>query len=150
MKMLSRSDFIKATGVGIVTALILTAIALMMSRSGLTPLPKPPSLAFAETIMGTSLPLPVGLLFHVVYVTGWSVIFVTLFRDQLSYKRALLLALFLWLVALVVFFPIIGWGFFGLAISPKLIIGALGPHVIFSIVLWGLCRVAFGNSPASA
>jgi len=150
MNMLSRSEFFKAAGVGIITALILSAIAMMMFRSGLTPLPKPPSLAFAETIMGTSLPLPVGLLFHVAYITAWSVVFVTLFRDNLSFRRALYLALFLWIIALVVFFPIIGWGFFGLAISPKLIAGALGPHVIFSFVLWGLCRVAFGNNPASA
>ena len=88
--------------------------------------------------------MPVGLLFHVAYVTFWSVIFVALFRDGPRFLRALGLALLLWIVALVVFFPINGWGFLGLAVSPKLIAAALVPHVLFALVLWGLCRLTFG------
>jgi len=149
MKMLSKIDALKAVGVGVVTALVLSAISVTMFRNGLSPLPKPPSLAFAETILRTSLPLPVGLLFHVAYVTVWSVAFVALFRDGLTFLRALFLALALWIVVLVVFFPIVGWGFFGLAVGPKLIIGALVPHLLFAVVLWGLCRMAFGTDPTS-
>ena len=40
-------------------------------------------------------------------------------------------------------FPIAGWGFLGLAISPKLIVGAFVPHLLFGLFLWGLCRLAF-------
>ncbi len=150
MNMLSRNDGLKAVGVGVATALILSAISVTMLRNGLSPLPKPPSLAFAETILRTSLPPPVGLLFHVAYVTVWSVAFVALFRDRMTFLRALLLALALWIVVLVVFFPFVGWGFFGLAIGPKLIIGALMPHLLFAVVLWGLCRVVFGAGPTLA
>jgi hypothetical protein len=68
-----------------------------------------------------------------------------LFRDALTFMRALGLAVALWLVALAVFFPIVGWGFFGLAVSPRLIVGAAVPHLLFAIFLWGLSRWAFGR-----
>src|SRR3546814_8374886 len=83
------------------------------------------------------LPLPVGLLFHTVYVTFWVAIFVRYFprRDILT---ALGLAAGLWLVILVVFFPIVGWGFAGLAVSPKLIPASFVPHLLFGLLLWAL------------
>jgi len=55
----------------------------------------------------------------------------------------LLLGMGLWLLVLVAFFPIVGWGFLGLAVSSKLIVAALIPHLLFSIFLWALCRGMF-------
>lgn len=145
---LSRREIAKAAGVGIATSLLLSAVMVPAFKAGISPMPKPPSLAFAETIFGRTLPLPVGLLFHVAYVTAWSIGYVVLFRDRLSFTRALLLALMLWVIVLVVFFPIVGWGFLGLSVSPKLIVASLVPHVLFALFLWGLCRMTF--KPASA
>jgi len=51
----------------------------------------------------------------------------------------------LWLVALVVFFPVIGRSVFGLSVSPKLIVASLIPHVLFAVVLWALEKAAFRN-----
>ncbi|MBI3002604.1 MAG: hypothetical protein HYY54_03085 [candidate division NC10 bacterium] len=143
---LTRAELAKALAVGVVTALVLSAVMLPAFKFGLAPMPKQPSLAFAETLFGRPLPLPIGLLFHVAYLTFWSVIYVALFRDRLTFLNALWLGLALWGVILVVFFPIIGWGFLGLAISPKLIVASLVPHVLFAVVLWGLCRVAFAGT----
>lgn len=137
-------DFWKALGVGLVNGVLLSTIMVPAFKSGLAPMPEQPSLAFAETIMGHTLPLPVGLLFHLVYVMFWSVAFVALFRPRLTFLNALWLALALWLVAMIVFFPIVGWGLFGLAISPKLIVAALVPHLLFAVFLWVGCRLAFG------
>jgi len=142
---LETGDWLKALGVGILTALILSAITVPAFLAGLPPAPEPPSLAFAEALFGTTLPLAVGVLFHIAYVTAWSVIYVGLFREKLSFLRALGLAAFLWAVALAVFFPINGWGFLGLDIGPKMIPFAAIPHLLFAIVLWGLCRAAFGR-----
>ena len=130
------------------TSLLLSAVMVPAFKLGISPMPKPPSLAFAESVFGRALPLPVGLLLHVAYVTAWSVVFIVLFRDRLSFLRALGLALALWIIALVVFFPINGWGFLGLAVSPKLILAALVPHALFAVFLWALCRLAFGTRPA--
>ena len=136
-------DWFKAIGIGIVTAILLSAVMVPASKFGISPLPKPLGLAFAETVMGRSLPLPVGLIFHNAYVVFWSVLFVVLFRNDLRFRNALLLGMGLWLLVLVAFFPIVGWGFLGLAVSSKLIVAALIPHLLFSIFLWALCRGMF-------
>lgn len=138
-------DLAKAALVGVITAILLSAIMVPAFRAGIAPMPMQPSLAFAERLLGRSLPLPVGLLFHVAYVTFWSLAFVVLAKDRLTFLNALWLALALWVVALVVFFPIVGWGFLGLAISPKLIVAALVPHLLFAVFLWAGCRLAFGT-----
>ncbi|MBI3127788.1 MAG: hypothetical protein HYZ11_09310 [Candidatus Tectomicrobia bacterium] len=135
----------KALAVGVLVSLILSAVMVPAFALGLAPMPKQPSLAFAETLLGRPLPLPVGLLFHVAYLTFWTLAFVVLFRDNLSFWNALALSLFLWVVILVVFFPFMGWGFLGLGVSPKLIPASLVPHVLYAVVLWGLCRWAFAR-----
>ena len=137
------SEFAKAGGVGVVTALLLTAVMVPAMKFGLSPMPKPLGLAFAETVLGRTLPLPVGLSFHIVYVAFWSIAYVSLWRDGLSLTKALVLAGVLWIAVLLVFFPVVGWGYLGLAISPKLIVASLVPHVLFAVLLWGLCRVVF-------
>lgn len=141
---LSSRDIVKAIGAGVVTAILLSAVMVPLLRFGISPLPRPLGLAFAETVLGGPLPLPVGLLFHVVWVTFWSVAYVVLFRDSLTFLNALWLGLALWVLVLIVFFPVVGWGFLGLTIGPQLIVASLVPHVLFALFLWGLCRFAFG------
>jgi len=41
------------------------------------------------------------------------------------------------------FFPILGWGFFGLAISPKLIVASLVPHALFAVIVWQTTLLMF-------
>ena len=140
------SELAKAGGVGVVTALLLTGVMVPAMKLGLSPMPKPLGLAFAETVLGRALPLPVGLLFHILYVAFWSIAYVSLFRDSLSLTNALVLGGLLWIAVLLVFFPVVGWGFLGLTVSPKLIVASLVPHVLFAVFLWGLCRVVFKPS----
>lgn len=148
--MLPANEIWKAIGIGVLTAVLLSAIMLPAFKFGIAPMPQFPSLAFAETVLGRELPLPVGLLFHVAYVTFWSVAYVVLFRDRLTFLNALWLALALWVVVLVVFFPIVGWGFLGLGVGPKLIPAALVPHLFFALFLWGLCRIGFAQFAIAA
>ena len=140
---LAPSDWLRAIGVGIGTAALLSAVMVPALKLGISPLPKPLGLAFAEAILGSPLPLPIGLLFHVAYVTFWSASFVVLFRESLSFRNALLLALGLWVLVLVVFFPVVGWGLLGFGVSPKLIVASIVPHLLFAVFLWGLCRIVF-------
>ncbi len=140
---LTPKETLKALGIGVLTAVLLSAAMVPAFKFGIAPMPKPPSLAFAQVLLGPNVPLPVGLLFHVAYVTFWALVYVIVFRDHLTFLNALWLGLALWGVILVVFFPIIGWGFLGLGISPKLIPASLVPHVLFAVFLWGLCRRGF-------
>jgi hypothetical protein len=127
----------RAIGIGVTVAVITAAAMLALTLAGLSPFPKPPSLAFADTLLHRSLPLPVGLLFHAAYVTFWAAIFVRYFPRR-DLKTALALAGALWLVILVVFFPVVGWGFAGLNVSPRLIPASFVPHLLFGLLLWGL------------
>lgn len=140
---LTLTEWFKAVGVGTGTAILLSAIMVPAMKFGISPFPKPLGLAFAETVFGRSLPLPVGLLFHVAYINLSSLVFILLFRDNLRLKNALILGLALWVIVLVVFFPVVGWGFLGLGISPKLMVASLVPHILFGVFLWGLCRLSF-------
>jgi len=144
---LNRREWYKALGLGIANGVALSVVMVTMAKAGASPLPKPLGLAFAETLTGRDLPLPVGLLFHLAYVTFWSVIFVAAFRDRLNLRNALLLAFALWIAVLVIFFPFVGWGLFGLGVGPKLIVGAFVPHLLFGVFLWGLTRAMFPVSP---
>lgn len=130
-------SWLRAIGIGIGVAILTAAAMVTLLKTGVSPFPKPPSLAFAETVLGHALPLPVGLLFHLAYVTFWSVVFVRFFPRR-NLKTALALAGALWLVILVVFFPIVGWGFAGLHASPKLIPASFLPHLLFGLLLWSL------------
>lgn len=138
-----RQHWGRALVLGIVNAILLSAVMVPAFKTGISPMPDPLGLAFAETLLGRSLPLPVGLLFHVTYVAFWSVVFVAWAFPQLTFGRALALGAILWVVVLVVFFPFIGWGLLGLSVSPKLIVASLIPHVLFAVFLWGLGRVMF-------
>ena len=141
-------EWLKAAGVGIGVSILTAAVMVTALKTGVSPLPKPLGLAFAETISGRTLPLPVGLLFHTAWVTFFSMLYVVLFRDALTFMRAFWLGVALWIVALLVFFPLVGWGFFGLAVSPKLIVASAVPHLLFAVFLWGLCLLAFGRRVA--
>ena len=133
----------RGIGLGLINGILLSLIMVPAFLVGLPPMPEPPSLAFAEALLGKGLPMPVGLLFHLAYVTLWSAVWVALDYPKLRFATAAVLALVLWIVALVVFFPINGWGILGLGVSPKLIPGALIPHVLFGVFLWGLSKAMF-------
>jgi len=134
------SSWLRAIGIGIGVSLLTALIMVPLMKSGISPLPKPLGLAFAETLLHRTLPLPVGLVFHTAYVTFWSVVYVCFFSRR-NIKTALLLALGLWLFVLAVFFPIVGWGFAGLSVSAKLIPASFMPHLLFGLFLWALNKL---------
>jgi len=135
MQTIENRTWLRAIVVGLGVS-ILTGIAMiMMTKAGVSPFPKPPSLAFAEMLSGRDLPMPVGLLFHTAYVTFWSIVYIR-FMPKNNLKVSLALAGALWIVVLAVFFPIVGWGFAGTHISPRLIPGSFMPHLLFGILLW--------------
>jgi len=145
---LSGRQYVKAIGVGLLTSIVLSAIMVTALETGLSPFPAPVSLAFAQTLLATKLPLPVGLLFHAAWVTFWSVFYVVFFWERLTFARAAGLAAFLLALVYIVFFPFIGWGFFGLAVGPQLILGGFITHALFAIILWVLARWTFGTQHA--
>jgi hypothetical protein len=140
---MTQREWGEAIALGMINGILLAVIMVTLKKSGLSPMPAPLGLAFADTISGRHLPLPIGLLFHLAYVTFWSVVFVALFRPHLTFARAAMLAAGLWIFALIVFVPIVGWGMLGLKVGPQIILGLFITHSLFCIFVWGLCRVFF-------
>jgi hypothetical protein len=143
---LGGKELIKAAGIGLLTSVILSTVMVAGLKAGISPMPAPVALAFAQAVFHSTVPLPVGLLFHVAWVTFWSTAYVALFRDELSLSRATGLAACLFALLLIVFYPFIGWGFFGLSIGPRVIAGGFITHALFAVILWALARLAFGES----
>jgi hypothetical protein len=133
---------LKAMLVGLITALATAAVILPLFWFDLTPMPKPPSQAFAETLLG---PVPglVGVLFHIVYVTLVGGAFLVAVKPRPSIWATAAWSLGLWLIAMVSFFPIIGWGVAGATVKSSVALGALGPHLLFGVILWGASRLVF-------
>ena len=56
-------------------------------------------------------------------------------------SKGLGLGLFLWLVVQVAVLPLLGWGLFGTAVTPKIAVATLVLHLIHGGALgWGLSR----------
>jgi uncharacterized membrane protein len=125
----------KGIGIGVGVAILLSAIMVPAFKMGLSPMPKPLGLAFAQILLGKVL-LPVGLLFHLLYVTTVVTLYLVFIERRPRFVKALAYGLLLWFLVLVLFFPIVGWGFLGLSISPKLILASLVPHLLFAVFLW--------------
>ena len=53
----SLKDLAKAIGVGVATAVLLSVVMVPAFKLGVSPLPKPLGLAYAETLLGRTLPL---------------------------------------------------------------------------------------------
>lgn len=130
----------QGVAIGLGVAILTAVLMLLARRAGMTPVPQPPALAFADTLAGRALPLPVGLLFHGVYVVAWCALFLRYSPWQGAGAIALF-SILLWVGVLVVFFPIVGWGFFGLAIGAQLIPASFVPHFLFGLFLWALDRL---------
>ena len=143
----------RGLGPGLVNGLLLSAIMVPAFLAGMAPMPQPPSLAFAEVLLGDGLPLPVGLAFHLAWVALWSAVWVGVDHPRLHFATALALGLGLWVAALAIFFPLNGRGFLGLGVGPALVPAALVPHLLFAVLLRGLGRLpvpaAGAPSPAA-
>ncbi|WP_204353747.1 hypothetical protein [Salinisphaera orenii] len=140
MRELTAAQWGKAAGLGLLNGIALAIIMVAALKSGVSPLPKPLALAFVDTLTGQKMPLPLGLVFHLAYVTFWTMVYVAWAYPRFGVGKALALGLALWLFLLVVFLPVVGWGFLGLAVGPKLILVFLINHLLFAGFAWALCR----------
>jgi hypothetical protein len=144
--------WIKAAVVGALGSLIMFLFIMFgIHGAGVAPFNLPPSAAFLEKIGLNVGPLPA--LAHFGYGATWSLVLVGLYDRDVSVGKGLALAMGLWLFMMVVYSPIIGWGFFGfggaghdLAASNPLYLGSpvkyvgatLVLHLIYGAVIGGL------------
>jgi hypothetical protein len=138
---LTHRTFGKAVAAGLVSGAVVSIITLPLIRSGVLPMPESLATAFAQTVFGHRTE-PLGLILASMYAGAWSVAYVAFFHRTII--NAVILALSLWVCALVLFFPFVGWGLLGLDVGPTLMGSMLVPHLLFAGVLWIVCRWTFG------
>ncbi|MDR9418055.1 DUF6789 family protein [Gracilimonas sp.] len=85
---------------------------VLMMVFGLSPTNIHPAAAFLFNLGIESKVLSVIL--HYSYGTLWALVFVYAFERNFSIIRGILFALVLWLFMMLVYSPVIGWGFFGI------------------------------------
>ncbi|MFB6347190.1 MAG: hypothetical protein ABEK50_15815 [bacterium] len=142
---------------GALATLVMTLIMLTGMGTGVAPMPEPIPKALASLFLGMligSVAKPVvmitGMVAHFAYGAGAGVVFAYLFDENSNWKTGLLWGGILWVIMQIAVLPIIGWGFFGLAITgfpPKIAVGTFVLHLIYGGILgWGVAPT--GTTPA--
>jgi len=146
-------NLVKAIVAGLVAGLIMFIVLMLGTNQGIAPFNIPPSAAFLVSL-GIP-PKPLAPILHFGYAALGSIVLVILFGRQTSVVKGIGLALVLWLIFMLIYSPIIGWGFFGanaptndlspdaplyLASSGKFVMITLILHVIYGIVVGWLDR----------
>lgn len=127
--------WLKAAVIGALAGLVMFIIINFGIRSGVAPFGLPPSAAFLESI-GIQ-PMPLGPIVHFVYAIFWSIVLVAIFQQRTNITKGLGLALILWLIMMVIYSPIIGWGIFGANLgNPGMyVIATLVLHAIYGLIV---------------
>lgn len=116
------------------------AMSLVMgaaTASGASPLPQPVPAALVGAALGTVAKpflMITALLLHFA-IGGVSGALLASVQDRITYGNALGLGVLLWLGMQLVVFPVVGWGIFGTAVTPKLAVATLVPHLVYGGVL---------------
>lgn len=142
--------WVKAIVAGLVAGLVMFIVLAVGTKTGMAPINVPPSAAFLAATTGIQSPPLAGLL-HFAYAALGSVLLVALFGRRTNILKGIGLALVLWLILMVIYSPIIGWGFFGaggpnhqLPPTSPLYIGPAGMYVLITLVLHAIYGLIVG------
>lgn len=128
------SRFAIGFGYGAVGTVEMSLFMLFGMLTGLSPMPTPIPVAVVGTMGMAGLPKPVLMvlagLSHLLYGGFWAGVLAVLVR-QVSIWMGLLLGFGLWLVMQVLILPLLGWGLFGVTVSPAIAAATLLLHVIY-------------------
>jgi len=156
-------NLLKAIVSGLLAGLIMFLVIMMGTNQGMAPFNVPPSAAFLVSL-GIP-PKPLAPILHFAYAAAGSVILILIFGRQTSIPKGIGLGVVLWLIFMVIYSPIIGWGVFGanaptsdlpsdaplyLASSGKFVMITLILHVVYGIVVGWLDRHWIDWSSSSA
>ena len=147
--------WIKSIVVGAGAALVMFLLMMLaIHGTGIAPFNQPPSAAFLHKI---GLPtMPLAPIVHFAYGIFWSIVLVAFFGRNTNVWNGLGLGVVLWLIFMIVYAPIIGWGFFGvggpghdlpaddplyLGSPVMFIVAALLLHLIYGVLVGWLNRL---------
>lgn len=128
-------------GWGVVATLAMSALMILGVLTGLSPMPSPIPAAIVNNglaLLGVGLPMPLIMLLaagaHLSYGGVAGAVLAALTRPVTLWK-GLGWGVLLWLVMQVVVLPLLGWGFFGVAITPRIAVATLVLHLVYGLTL---------------
>ena len=129
---------------GLLATLSMTVIMLIGMITKISPMPAPIPVALVKMAFG-ELPKPalmgIGMLAHFIYGGVAGLVFTLVIKNKVNIWKGLGWGIFLWLGMQLIFLPLLGWGIFGSAISPKIAVATLMLHLVYGSTLgWGLGR----------
>lgn len=136
-----RKTIARGFGWGLLATLAMTAVMLTGVATGMSPMPRPVPVALAAWAFG-ALPLPalmaLGMVAHFIYGGAAGAVLAAVLGARTSVWSGLGFGALLWLGMGVIWLPVLGWGLFGSAISPRIGLATLLLHLIYGAVLgWG-------------
>ena len=129
---------------GLLGTLLMSVIMLIGMGTGMSPIPEPIPAAIAKGLLG-NVPQPVIMGFAVIthfgYGAFWGAVLFYWLQSRGTIWHGLGMGVFLWLIMELIVLPMLGWGVFGSAITPKIAVATLVLHLIYGGTLgWGLKR----------
>lgn len=144
--------FLSGFGWGVVATAVMSFLMLTGVATGVSPMPKPVPAAFLGKLGAAALPMPAMMALaagsHLVYGGLWGGL-LAIRVQPVTIKAGLMLGTGLWLLMQLVFLPFLGWGAFGMTVTPAIAVATLVLHLIYGLVLGGLLDRT-GSSPAPA
>lgn len=131
-------------GWGVAATVAMSVPMMIGMATGVAPMPEPIPKALVALVFGGGLPVPLSMALsagsHLAYGGTFGALLVRLYPDA-GLWEGLGLGLFLWIGMQMAVLPLLGWGLFGTAITPKIAVATLVLHLIYGATLgWGLGR----------
>ncbi len=140
----SRATLWRGFGWGVLATIAMSIPMMIGMASGVAPMPEPIPKVLVTLVFGESLPAPLLMAFAAGSHLGYGGVFGTILTRmtaQVTLRAGLVLGIVLWFIMQVAVLPLLGWGLFGTAITPKIAVATLVLHLIYGGVLgWGLSR----------
>lgn len=138
----SKKILSKAFRWGVLATVAMSIIMIIGKVTGLAPMPKPIPLAIIGKLFGSGTPLLMILAIasHLVYGGIWGAILSAVTKNITIFK-GIVLGIFLWLIMQLLVLPFLGWGVFGIEITPKIAVATFVLHLLYGWVFgWGFSR----------
>ncbi len=134
-------------GWGMAATLAMSAVMITGYATGIAPMPSPIPEAVVSRILevvGVEAPRPAVMILaiasHLAYGGVAGAVLAALTRP-VTVWRGLGWGVLLWLIMDLVVLPLLGWGFFGAAIAPRIAVATLVLHLVYGFTLgWFMDR----------
>lgn len=127
-------DILKGFGWGVAATIVMSIVMILGRITGMAPMPAPIPAAIVGKIFGTGLPKPLFMLLtvvsHLTYGGFWGGVLWGVTK-RVTLWNALALGGVLWLIMQIIVLPFLGWGVFGIAITPKIAVATFVLHMIY-------------------